>query len=169
MNNNRGVTLVELMVSILLATIFTLAVIQLFVFSLNQQQKQQIQNEQLILIEGVEDILTAQLRYADSAYISSAGSGAAGLSSFYSQNGGFYHSDSATALAGGATGLGQSVEVLFSPVSDSVISATIRVYDDNGNQSSQTIRCRLLNLATTGVAVGVDVSSDGSAIYYTPH
>lgn len=167
--NNRGVTLVEMIVSMLIALLVTVAVLQFFLFATKLYREQQIQNEQLTIIEGVEEMITTYLRYADTAAVSgSGGTAPSGWLSLYTENGGLFHSSNPSVpLAGGDLGLGQMVEVVFRPDGDDVLMATIRVYDSDGHESTQTIHCRLLNLTINGNTITVNMGSDGSAVYYS--
>lgn len=158
--NNKGMTLVEMIVSLLITSIITVAVLQFCVFSANMYENQTIQNEQLIVLEHIEQTITDYLRYATHAEISKdtvnvePNNKAIYTEELY--NALFYiEYDSAGAeidrrvLAGGASSLGYDVSVEFTKMSDEVLAAYITIKDSSTNNSvSKMIYIKLLNFSS---------------------
>lgn len=163
LKDNKGLTLVEMMVSLVLMAIVTVAVLQIFTYSMNAYNKQMIQSEQLIILEETERNITDFLRYAQSVEVAdSLDIGIDGKSNSYAiytdtTDNSFRYIEKdkteaeAIALTGGDGNITYNVEVLFRYYTDDVLEAKITVFDDlNKNTMSSTIHCKILNMSIAG-------------------
>lgn len=167
----KGFTLVELLAGTVIGLVLTVAFLQLFLFTTQLYRDQQVENEQLILIEGVEEMVVDQLRYAQYVAIgTNRDQQVSGWNTLYTKQDsggtGLYYNSQTTPLVGGVLGMGQSVSVVFLPVDDYTVAFTVTVTDGDGRTSSHTVQCRLMNMALSGTGLITNTTADGTAIHY---
>lgn len=169
--NNKGMTLVELVVSMCVSLMIVAGVFQLGIMCSIAYANQRIQTEQMLILETIEFAITDELRYAQDVELSNTYAGTIANNGLFSNSGDLYYlntssstsSTSSTVLAGRTNGLLHDVEVIFNKIDDDIISAYIRVYNDDGKQVSKTIYCKIMNFFSgSGKKIDIKLTASGA-------
>lgn len=156
--NNKGMSLIEALVSLVLTFVVIMGVLQVSLYTTKLYHSQRIQSEQFLILENVEELITSKIRYAQNVYIgSSLDVSIIGFSGdmLHCNNVGTLYFKRAmdtnlSAVSGIESGQFYNVEVVFDKHSDDVLKAHIKVSDENSNSTENTIYCNILNFEITG-------------------
>lgn len=168
MKNNRGFTIIEMIVTIAIMSIVLLTVLQIFVFTSKQYAVQQTRSYQMLLSDSIEEITKEKVRYATDVQVS--GAVISGYNSIVNIDDDFYMDGSV--FFGDDNAFGQKIEVEFHVVDDYSLGVDLRIYSGTGDDTIETINnfvCKLVNmelkskeLVDTGRSVRVSYETDFS-------
>ncbi len=174
--DNRGMTLVELTVAMMISMIVGGVVLSVLFTTLNLYTKQQIKNRQYIIIDHVEEVIHKELRYATTVQIADIlqGQTSEGDTNYYlSMVDGELTKDGTDILCGKTVLQDHTLDVSFSVKpngSDSCnIYVKVQLDKDEEYAAVESFYVKALNLELEGTAVEKQGNPTGQKVYYTKY
>ncbi|MFI3202327.1 MAG: type II secretion system protein [Eubacteriales bacterium] len=154
MNNEKGMSLNELMAVVAILAIMGMIFIQFLFTSTDIFQRQQIANEQTIIMDHIRRVITSEVRYVetmtldnrtDPAYVEYSSIASTGNTLMFQEN----QSEVAIDLTSPEIMGSHTMEVQFEKVTGASDVLQVKVFLDTGTNSEleQTFSIRLLNMA----------------------
>lgn len=174
--DDKGMTLVELIVAMMISTIIGAAIISIILVTMNLYTEQQVRNRQYIIIDYIEQTIGEELRYAESVSISDAAVGSVYDStySYIETISGEIVKTSGTDvkdLCGESILYDHTVRVDFQcnpNTADASSVLYVEVYVDEGTEQEvmEAFYVKVLNLEYSGTGIQIDTGASGNKIYY---
>lgn len=164
--DNKGITLIEMVVSMAVGVIVLAAIIQMVLYGMRVYTYQVFENEQYNLFDHIEVIMSEELRYAESIYIDNSSLSA--YNEEYKQlkcgESGItieYHNDQNILLDSSIYNR-HKIELEFKAVGNENLQVTVRLDTNSEMEFSETFTVKILNLNTLGI---IEVSGNNKLIY----
>lgn len=142
LNNDKGFTLVETLVTIVIMSIVIATVFYLFTFTSVQYRNQQTKTYQMLIATSIEEFIKSELRYAINISDSTEQTGYEYLEckndTLFTNNNVQIFSDTFSS--------GQYVDVKFNRINDYSLGVAINISNNSGIETKYDIVCKLLNM-----------------------